>query len=40
MEKEKGNHLLDETLEELLNNQNNVENTIEQNKSTYQKWRP
>jgi hypothetical protein len=40
LEKEKGNNLLDETLEKLIDSQKNVEENIEQNKTTYQKWRP
>jgi hypothetical protein len=40
LEKEKGNSLLDETLEKLIDCQKNVEDNIEQNKTTYQKWRP
>ena len=40
LEKEKGNNLLDETLEKLIDSQKNVEDNIEQNKTTYQKWRP
>jgi hypothetical protein len=40
LEKEKGNSLLDETLEKLIDSQKNVEENIEQNKTTYQKWRP
>jgi hypothetical protein len=40
LEKEKGNSLLDETLEKLIDSQKNVEDNIEQNKTTYQKWRP
>jgi hypothetical protein len=40
LEKEKGNYLLDKTLEELINKKENVESTIEKNKKTYQKWRP
>ena len=40
LEKEKGNNLLDETLEKLIDSQKNVEDNIKQNKTTYQKWRP
>jgi hypothetical protein len=40
LEKEKGNSLLDETLEKLIDSQKNVEDNIKQNKTTYQKWRP
>jgi hypothetical protein len=40
LEKEKGNSLLDETLEKLIDSQKNVEDNINQNKTTYQKWRP
>lgn len=40
LEKEKGNYLLDETLEELINKKEDVESAIEQNKKSYQKWRP
>jgi hypothetical protein len=40
LEKEKGNSLLDETLEKLIDCQKIVEDNIEQNKTTYQKWRP
>jgi hypothetical protein len=40
LEKEKGNNLLDETLEKLIDSQKNVEDNFKQNKTTYQKWRP
>lgn len=40
LEKEKGNHLLDETLESLLNDKNNVEVSMEENKINNLKWRP
>lgn len=40
LEKEKGNSLLDETLEKLIENQKIIENSREENKTTYQKWRP
>lgn len=40
LEKEKGNHLLDETLESLLNDKKDVEVTMEENKINNQKWRP
>jgi hypothetical protein len=40
LEKEKGNSLLDETLEKLIDSQKNVEDNIKQNKTTYQKRRP
>jgi hypothetical protein len=40
LEKEKGNSLLDETLEKLIDSQKNIEDNIKQNKTTYQKWRP
>jgi hypothetical protein len=40
LEKERGNSLLDETLEKLIDSQKNVEDNIKQNKTTYQKWRP
>ena len=40
LEKGKGNSLLDETLEKLIENQKIIENSREENKTTYQKWRP
>ena len=40
LEKEKGNSLLDETLEKLIEDQKNIENNRVENKTTYQKWRP
>ena len=40
LEKEKGNSLLDETLEKLIENQKIIENSREENKINYQNWRP
>lgn len=40
LEKEKGNSLLDETLEKLIENQKIIENSREENKLNYQNWRP
>lgn len=40
LEKEKGNNLLDETLEKLIENQKIIENSREENKLNYQNWRP
>jgi hypothetical protein len=40
LEKEKGNHLLDEILEKLIEDESNMVEKIKDNKTTYQKWRP
>jgi hypothetical protein len=40
LEKEKGNSLLDETLEKLIDSQKIIENSREENKINYQNWRP
>ena len=40
LEKENGNHLLDETLESLLNDKKKVEVNMEENKINNLKWRP
>ena len=40
LEKENGNHLLDETLESLLNEKKKVEINMEENKINNLKWRP
>jgi len=40
LEKEKGNHLLDEILQKLIEDESNVVEKIKDNKKTYQKWRP
>jgi hypothetical protein len=40
LEKEKGNHLLDETLESLLNEKKKVEVKMTENKINNLKWRP
>jgi hypothetical protein len=40
MEKEKGNSLLDETLEKLIDSQKKVEVKMAENKINNLKWRP
>jgi hypothetical protein len=40
LEKEKGNHLLDEILHKLIEDESNVTEKIKDNKKNYQKWRP
>ena len=40
LEKEKGNHLLDEILEKLIEDESNMTEKIKDNKTTYLKWRP
>jgi hypothetical protein len=40
LEKEKGNHLLDEILQKLIEDGSNVTEKIKDNKKNYQKWRP
>jgi len=40
LEKDNGNNLLDKTLEKLIEDQKNIESNREENKTTYQKWRP
>jgi len=40
LEKENGNHLLDEILHDLMEDEIKITEKIKDNKSTYQKWRP